>query len=119
AKRTRSPSVDRKAQLIILKRAMDFHLSLPNSLQITLLKLTEVRPREEYCSNTKLFIFPIFWPIPNTLLGRRQLATFVPFLASHCCEKECQLALSFWHETRSAHSPISKSSWSRPLPTKP
>jgi hypothetical protein len=38
-----------RAQLIILKRAMGFHLSSLNSSQITLLKLMEVRLQDECC----------------------------------------------------------------------
>ena len=49
-----------EAQRIILRRAMDFRLHSLNSSQVTLLKLTEARLREEYCSNAKSFISPMF-----------------------------------------------------------
>src|SRR5262245_10522719 len=94
ARRTRPLLVDPKAKLIILKRAVGFHLSSSNSSQITLLKLTEVRFRDECCSNVKLFIFPMFWLTPNTPPANVSgVVDTAPFLAFHCCEKERQLAL--------------------------
>src|SRR5262249_34413742 len=66
ATRTRPSSVDRKAQLIILKRATDFHPSLPNSSQLILLEWMEARFRDAFCSNEELFTFPTFWLIQNT-----------------------------------------------------
>src|SRR5215472_9688686 len=96
---------------------MDFYLSLPNSSQITLLGLTEVRLQVECCSKEELFIFPTFGSIPNTLTGGKQLVVIVPFLASHCCEKEHQLALLLWQGAQCGRSPISKSNWCKPSPT--
>ena len=46
-----------------------------------------------------------------TYAARGRLAAFAPSLASHSCEKECQLVLSFWRATRCGHSLTSKSSW--------
>jgi hypothetical protein len=90
AKQTKPLSAGRKAQLTILKRAMGFHRSLPNSSQPTLLKLKEARFRDGRWPNAKLFMFPMYWPIPNTLTWRRQLPAFVPYLVFQCCAKECQ-----------------------------
>jgi two-component system NtrC family sensor kinase len=53
--------------LSILKQAMGFHRSSSNSSQTTLLKLTEARFRDECWPSARLFIFPMYWPIPNTL----------------------------------------------------
>src|SRR6516165_2148634 len=92
AKRIRPSSVDRKAQLIILKRATDFHPSLPNSSQLILLELREARFRDALCSNEELFTFPTFWLIQDTPT-RTSSATnvgFVPSLASQCCGRERQ-----------------------------
>src|SRR6516165_11863176 len=83
ARRTRASLVDRKAQLFILKRATDFHPSLPNSSQLILPELTEAPFRDAFCSNEELFTFPTFWLIQNTPM-RTSLATdvgFVPCLA--------------------------------------
>src|SRR5215470_1619099 len=55
---------------------MDFYLSLPNSSQITLLGLTEVRLQVECCSKEELFIFPTFGPIPNTLTGGKTIGGY-------------------------------------------
>src|SRR5262249_9993294 len=87
AKRTRPSSVDRKAQLIILKRATDFHPSLPNSSQLILLELTEARFRDAFCSNEELFTFLTFWLIQNTpmLTSSATDVGFVPCLAFQCC----------------------------------
>src|SRR5262245_21571936 len=99
---------------------MDSRLRSPNSQQITLLKLTKGRFRDECCSNAKLFIFPMFWLIPNTLIEEcRKVAAFAPVFASHSYEKQRQFASSPWHETRCCHLPTSKSSWCRRLPTRP
>jgi hypothetical protein len=87
AKQTNPLSAGRRVQLTILKRAMGFHRSLPNSSQTTLLKLKEARFRDGYWPNAKLFMFPMYWPIPNTLTWRRQLPAFVPYLVFQCCAK--------------------------------
>src|SRR5262250_219212 len=90
AKRTRPSSVDRKAQLIILKRATDFHPSLPNSSQLILLEWMEARFRDAFCSNEELFTFPTFWLIQNTPMGERPLGSTALCLASQCCGTERQ-----------------------------
>ena len=89
-KRTRPSLVDQKAQLIILKRATDFHPSLPNSSQLILLEWMEARFRDAFCSNEELFTFPTFWLIQNTPMGERPLGSTALCLASQCCGTERQ-----------------------------
>jgi hypothetical protein len=62
----------------------------PISSQIILLELMEARFRDASYSNEELFTFPMFWPIPNTPMGRGWLVAFVPFSAFQCCGRERQ-----------------------------
>src|SRR3974390_3469223 len=95
-------------------------LSLPSSQRVTLPKLTKERFRDEFCLTGKLFTFLMFLPTPNTPMAEaRKPEHIVPFLAPHSCEKERQLALLPYLETRCGHSPTSKLSYVLPSPTRP
>ena len=89
AKRSKPSLAGQKVQLIISKRVMGFCLSTLSSSQIILLKLTEARLRDEHTSNAKLFMFLMFWSIPNTLMRREErLGAFAPFFLFHWFAKE-------------------------------
>jgi hypothetical protein len=111
AKQTKPLSAGRKAQLTILKRAMGFHRSLPNSSQPTLLKLKEARFRDGRWPNAKLFMFPMYWPIPNTLNVAQTIAGFRTLLGVPMLREGVPIGVITLAQYSVRHSTRGKLSW--------